>query len=292
MIKHLCAVLTAAAVVFAAAAPRAQSPMQIYASVVDAAGAPVTDLQPGDFEVREGGQVRKLMSATLANEPMRIALLVDTSEEAGEAINHFRNGLAAFVGEIPAPHEIALISIGRQLRVRVQPTADRAKISEGVNNLFPDGGATVLVDAMRESYNRFLRKAENRWPVFVVVTTDGPDNSGTRDDEYERFIRELQAAGATAHMMIVRTRGSGVAGQVGLNLRDYTGGLLEQIAVANALAEQMKALGERVAAHAKEMASHYKVRFVPDGKDPKATIEVHVARAGVQVALSPWRGMK
>jgi predicted RNA binding protein with dsRBD fold (UPF0201 family) len=288
----VCAASVALAVVAAAASLSAQSPMQIYASVLDASGKPVTDLQPADFEVREGGVVRKLITATLADEPMRIALLVDTSAEATEALNHFRAGLTSFVAGMPAKHEIALISIGRQLRVRVQPTLDRAKIADGINNLFPDGGATVLVDALRESHSRFLRKAENRWPVFVVVTTDGPDNSGTRDDEYERFIRELQATGATGHMMIVKTRGSGVAGQIGLNLRDYTGGLLEQIAVSNALGEQMKTFGEKIAAHAAHVATQYKVNFIVDGRDPKASLEVHVARDGVQVNLSPWRGLR
>jgi VWFA-related protein len=285
--------LLAASVLLAAAAPRAQSRVvQLYASVVDAGGRPVVDLQPGDFEVREGGAVRKLTTAALASEPMRIALLVDTSEEAAGALNHIRAGLTSFVAAMAPEHEVVLVSIGRQLRVRVQPTTDRARLREGIDNLFPDGGATVLVDALRESHSRFLRKAEDRWPVFVVLTTDGPDNSGTRDDEYERFIRELQATGATGHMMLVRTRGSGVAGQIGLNLRDYTGGLLEQIAASSALGAQMKILGDKIAAHARQMASQYKVAFVAEGDRPEASIEVHVAREGVQVNLSPWRGMR
>ncbi len=292
------AAVAAIGILVAATGPYAQAPMQIYASVLDSSGKPVTDLQPADFEVREGGEVRKLVQATLANEPMRIALLVDTSQEATDGINHIRAGLTSFLKAMPPQHEIVLISIGRQLRVRVPPTLDRAKLNEGIDNLFTDGGATVLVDALREAHSRFLRKAENRWPVFVVLTTDGPDNSGTRDDEYERFIRELQATGATGHTMIVKTRGSGGGFgngrtvQVGLNLRDYTGGLLEQIAVSNALGEQMKTFGERIAAHAAHVATQYKVNFIVDGRDPKASIEVHVARDGVQVNLSPWRGLR
>jgi predicted RNA binding protein with dsRBD fold (UPF0201 family) len=290
--KQLLRALSVAVLFTFTSAVSAQQTIQIYASILDADGKPVTDLQPADFEVREGGAVRRIVNATLANEPMRVALLVDTSAEAEGALNHFRAGLTSFVAAMPAETEIVLISIGRQLRVRVQPTSDRAKLAEGINNLFSDGGATVLLDALRESHSRFLRKAENRWPVFVVVTTDGPDTSGTRDDEYERFIRELQASGATGHTMILKTRGSGVAGQIGLNLRDYTGGLLEQIAVSNALGEQMKTFGDRIAAHAKQIAVSYKVNFVADGRDPKASIELHVARDGVQVGLSPWRGTR
>jgi Mg-chelatase subunit ChlD len=290
--KHLPFVLGLATALVLGHTPSAQQTVQIYASILDANGKAVTDLQPADFEVREGGVVRKVVNATLANEPMRVALLVDTSAEAESALNHFRAGLTSFVAAMPAETEIVLISIGRQLRVRVQPTSDRARLAQGINNLFTDGGATVLVDALRESHSRFLRKVENRWPVFVIMTTDGPDNSSTRDDEYERFIRELQAAGATGHAMILKTRGSGVAGQIGLNFRDYTGGLLEQIAVSNALGEQMKLFGDRIAAHARQIATTYKVSFVADGRDPKAAIELHVAREGVQVGLSLWRGTR
>ena len=68
-----------------------------------------------------------------------------------------------------------------------------------MEGLFGDGGGNVLLDGLLESWSRYLRNAENRWPVFVTIATDGPDNSGGRDNQFETFIREIQRAAATAH---------------------------------------------------------------------------------------------
>ena len=63
------------------------------------------------------------------------------------------------------------MSTGRQARVRVPPTTDRKKLKDAAGGLFSDGGATILSDTLLEIDDRFMRKAEDRWPVFVIVNT-------------------------------------------------------------------------------------------------------------------------
>ena len=48
-------------------------------TVVDEAGAPIPDLGPSDFIVREDNVSREVLRVGPADEPMQIALLVDTS---------------------------------------------------------------------------------------------------------------------------------------------------------------------------------------------------------------------
>jgi hypothetical protein len=49
----------------------------IYVSVLNNAGAPVTDLAAPDFVIKEGGKDREVVRAGMTSVPLRIALLVD-----------------------------------------------------------------------------------------------------------------------------------------------------------------------------------------------------------------------
>ena len=263
---------------------------RVFVSVLDRSGEPVTTLKPEDFEVREGGQRRATTRATRATEPMRIAVLVDTSDEMRNSINHIRAALRAFIDVVAPEHEIAILSIGRQLRPRIEPTTDRARLREIAAGLFPDGGGAVLLDAMRETWNRFLApdQAEGRWPVFVVVTTDGPDNGATLDHQYGPFIRELQAGAATAHVIVLTSRGGGFAVHVGLNMRDYTGGHYEAIAASTAFPAKLKALGERIMAHHRDVSQGYVIEFVR-GFEHLQPVQVLIDHEGAQIGVATQR---
>jgi Mg-chelatase subunit ChlD len=252
----------------------------------------VTDLQPGDFDVREGGLPRKVIRAGLANDPMRIALIVDSSETVGSAaLNQFRAGLRNFYDALPAETEVALMTIGRQARMRVAPTSDRKKLNDSASGFFADGGGTAALDGVIEGYNRFLRKVEARWPVLVLITTDGPITGSVRDDELERFLRELQTAGIVAHSIVVSTRGSGTPTGVALSVSGSTGGSYEAIAAVTALPDKMKALGEKLAAQFHGASSLYRVEYLSETSGPRG-VEVGIARSGVRLTISDRRGGK
>src|SRR5215475_9511848 len=103
------------------------APRHVYVNVVDRAGTPVTDLQPADFEIVENGMKREILRAALATSPMRIVVLADTGDAAAPALTHLRAALVTLSENIAPEHELALVSTGRQVRVRVAPTTDRKK---------------------------------------------------------------------------------------------------------------------------------------------------------------------
>ena len=67
----------------------------MYVSALDDAGAPVADLGPADFVVREDNVAREVLKVEPADEPMQIAVLVDTSQAARNDISHIRTRAAA-----------------------------------------------------------------------------------------------------------------------------------------------------------------------------------------------------
>jgi von Willebrand factor type A domain len=169
----------AVAVLFAIASMGAGKlqPRRVFVHVVDQRGDPVSGLTASDFQLTEGGVARPVVHAGPAADPMRIALFLDTSDAAAPALMHLRAAAAAFLDALPPEDEVLLVTTGRQARVRVPPTTDRRKLKEATGGLFSDGAGTVLMDGLLEVDDRFFKKADDRWPVFVIFTSDGAESS-------------------------------------------------------------------------------------------------------------------
>ena len=181
---------------------------------------------------------------------LRIVLLVDSSGAVGPHVNQFRAGVSAFLDVIPEDQEIAIISTGGQLRIRVPPTTDRERLRRAVQSFTSDGGGNAFLDTLLEADKRFLRTAPERRPVFVVVTTDSGATSGdVRIDEYNKFMRDFHQRGGRAHGIVLQGRlNVGATTDILMNLTGNTGGFYDSLVVANALADRMKVLAENVAA--------------------------------------------
>ena len=124
-----------------------------------------------------------------------------------------RTGLTAFLEALPPDSEVMVISTGRQVRVRLPPTTDRAKALSIAKGLFSDGGATPLRDALLEIDERFFRKIENRWPVFVIVTGDSAESSAAANEtKFNKWLNDLPARGISAHAFALKYRGGGLPG--------------------------------------------------------------------------------
>jgi hypothetical protein len=274
--------------------PQSSSPAkgtahQLFVSVVDQGGAPVTGLTVSDFEVREGGASRTVTRVGPAGGTMRIALLVGNGFLSGAAINDMRAGLQAFTEALPEQDEILFATIARQFRLRVPPTADRKKLKDSIGLLFLDtGSGTALIDSLLEADDRFLRKAPDRRPVFVIVTTDGPESSGVRIEVLNQRIHELSQRAATEHAIVLShpAEGKGNEPEICMSLTRSTGGHYEAIGTTSSLPDRLKALASLILDAHRQAGSQYQIEFLSEAKTPQA-IEIAVARSGVKVEVSP-----
>jgi len=294
--KAILAMIAAASLASSAARPAQSRPSgksrarQVFVSVSDAGGAPVLDLSPADFEVKEAGVQRPATRATLGADAMRIVMVADTSDGAAAALTHIRAGLLTFLDALPPEHEVMIVSTGRQTRVRVPPTIDRKKLKDAAAGLFSDGGATVLTDTVLEMDDRFLRKADHRWPVFVIVTGDGTEGStGAHEKQFDQWIAAMPARGITAHAVVLKYKGGGTPEIIASHLAQTCGGIYEFINTSNSLTERMKVVADRIVADTKAMATWYTVEFQSDGPE-NGPLEVGVARSGIKLRISHRRG--
>ena len=251
----------------------------MYVSVLDEAGAPVPDLGPTDFVIREDNTAREVLKVVPAAEPMQIALLVDTSQAARDDIAHIRTALPPFVAALTAArNEVALIAIGERPTVFTNYTTDPANLAKGIGRIWamPDSGA-YLLDAIVEVCQGFKKREATR-PVIVSITTEGPELSNLH---YEQVLEPLRASGAALHA-ITLGRPSGSQSDEVRNRNvvldegpKTTGGHREDLLTS-------MALGGRLVQLANELTHQYRVTYArPQSLIPPERVTVAAAKPGL-----------
>ena len=178
--------------------------------------------------------------------PLHVVLIVDSSSAMASMINEFRSGLTAFVDTLPPEAEVAFISTGGQLRVRVPPGTDRARLTKAAGGFAQDGGANSFLDTLLEADKRFMKPATGRRQVFVVLSTDSSTRGELPIDEYNKFMNDFRRRGGRAHAVVIRGNTMGTPSEILGNLTQNTGGTMKVVAVATGLKDTMKELGELI----------------------------------------------
>jgi hypothetical protein len=192
-----------------------------------------------------------LQAQSMTGGPMRIVVIVDSSAAVSPMLTQFRAGLNSFLDALPGNPEIAIVSTGGQLRIRVAPTSDRQKLHAAANRFAADGGPNTILDTLIEADKRFLKSAADQRSVFVILTTDQGANSSTevRMELYQKFLADFMARqGRTYAIVISGGISVGPTSQISVNLAHNTGGLYQIVPSANGLVAMMKTLAERIAA--------------------------------------------
>ncbi len=176
----------------------------VYASVVDRAGAPVHGLGAPDFVVRENGMAREILRVAPASDSIRIALLIDTSQEMRSELIDVRQSLRTFVNEIDRRHEVALVGFGGPPSVLVDYTKDVKRLERGIGRLVArPGTGSYLLSAIIDT-SRTLRKRRDLRRVMVIVTTQGPEFS---EISYQTVLEYVRDSGAPMHSYVLRREG-------------------------------------------------------------------------------------
>ena len=182
--------------------------------------------------------------------PMRIIMLVDSSSAISPMITQFRAALHGFLDQLPdhGDPEIGVVTTGGHLRVRVEPTTDRAKLHGMADGFAADGGGNVFLDTLLEADKRFFKSVPDRRPILVILTTDlVPSLGDQRIEQYNKFMNEFISKGGRAHAIVIGGVNSGYTTLISENLVKNSGGYYESVALANPIPRIMKTVAEYVA---------------------------------------------
>jgi len=253
----------------------------MYVSALTDAGAPVPDLGPADFIVREDAATREVLKVEPATEPMQIALLVDTSQGARDDISHIRTALPAFVKALTTgavTNEVAIIAIGERPTVFTNYTSSEAELKKGIDRIWSvQGSGAYLLDAIVEVCQGFKKRGAQR-PVIVAILSEGPELSNRQHDQ---VLDPLRASGAAFHAITL--------GRPSTNLSDETrnrnivldegprttGGRREELLTSMALGGKLTQLAD-------ELTHQYKLTYArPESLIPPERVTVASAKPGV-----------
>ena len=279
---------SAAAVSLPAALAAQAQPRGLYVSVLDEKGAPVADLGPADFVVREDNVTREVLRVAPATDPIQIALLVDTSQASEDYVRDYRQALPAFIDAVlgspaGASNQVSLIGIGERPTILTEYTSNRDQLMKGVGRVFAQpGSGTYLLDAIIE-VSQGLKRREASRSVIVAVTTEGPELS---DRHYQTVLEPLRASGATLHVVSIgRPLNMNEDRSVALARgTEDTGGRYDNLLVPSALPTRLKDV-------AAEIMGQYLVTYArPDRLIPPEKITVATTRPKLTARGIPVTG--
>ena len=224
----------------------------MYVSVVDQAGAPVPDLGPSDFIIREDGVGREVLNVVPADEPMQVAVLVDTSDTAREQIHYLRDAVPTFVNTLisgGARNQVSIVGFGDRPMILADYTSNRADLKKATDRIWANPmSGPYLLDAILE-VSEGITKRELSRPVIVAIAAEGQELSYRHD---EQVLDRLRKSGAQLYVLMLGTPYSSIRDEarsrdiVISRGPDDSGGRREQILTGLGLGSRLKLLADQL----------------------------------------------
>ena len=249
---------------------------------------PVSGLGVRDFAVREDGIAREVLRVTPATSPMAIALLVDTTQAAANAIPDIRTAVTSFLKSTTGLGPTAIIGYADRPTILTDYTTTEKTLLSGVGRIFalPGSGATLL-DAIRETAQGLAKREEDR-AAIVVVATEHVEFSNLH---YQQVLETLRKSGAQLHVVVMTTTGADILSEEARNRATVldrgpreSGGIRWDVLATSAFDTQLQNL-------AAVLKSQYRVIYArPESLIPPERVEVSSAKSGVEARGAPARG--
>ncbi len=249
----------------------------IYATVTDANGRLVPDLERGDFEVYDNGKKQDLTLFENAVQAISVVVMLDTSGSMTMHLDLLKQAATQFVIRLLPEDKARVGSFSDRNKIKISPsefTNNRDELMRALREDLQFGNPTALWDATDRSMDALTGVDGRR---VVLVFTDGGDN---HSDLSQNDVLSRARAGEFMIYAIglrSRVRGQGVT-QPDKGLRkvaDETGGGYFEL-------ERTDELNSTFSRVAQELHSQYVLGFSPQTLDGKThELEVRVTRPGL-----------
>lgn len=142
--------------------------------VTDRQGRHISGLTANDFTIFEDGKKQEVGFFATAEEPINVALLLDTSRSTSDVIDKIKAAAVNFVSLLNADDRAMIVTFDSRVNVLSSLTSNRIELEKAIRNVeigFRAG--TVMRDAVVEVINRQFAKVNGR--KAIILLTDGKD---------------------------------------------------------------------------------------------------------------------
>ena len=155
-------------------------------TVSDKKGRFVTNLDKGDFEIAEAKKPQSILEFTAESDlPLRIAILIDTSNSIRDRFRFQQEAATEFVNAVirPGQDKGMLVSFDNSAELIQDLTDSTEDLGKAIRGLRP-GGGTALYDAIYFACREKLMmdQPRDKFRRAMVILSDGEDN----DSRYSR----------------------------------------------------------------------------------------------------------
>jgi hypothetical protein len=238
--------------VFASGAS-AQRQLELYATILDANGAPASTVTAEDVKVQENGAELKILKVEPIEWTTKVQILLDNGTGIGSSnLNQLRNGLRGLLEALPPGLEVTLVTTAPQPRFLERATTDRQRQLAAIDRLAPDSTVGRFVESLGEALQRFERDKTDFFGVIVTLGTTAGDNR-VLDRDINQIFERAQKKPTTVHVVMVSTSpgasasGGAVQTEVGMQIAKMTNGRYESIAAVSRIGTLLPEIGAQIA---------------------------------------------
>ena len=260
--------------------------VRVYVAVADKGGAPIKALTAADFTVTEDGQMKQVIAAEPAAEPLSVALVVDRfGQDPTYSILAVRGALENIVKALHAANadtEISVTTIDPAAVLQIPFTMSAVTVTNFIRKLAPGVDQEVLIDGVVSASRSMAGARGPRRAIVGVIAGYKADFGGDNIPVMAEALQQSQAS-----LWILEGRSSFGGGFTSAS-RDVilsrfvpaSGGASLSVAIGNALETQATRL-------AQALASQYVVTYAAPARGASA-LAVSVSIKNAKVMAPTW----
>jgi VWFA-related protein len=169
--------------------------------VSDRHGRYIAGLRAEDFTLWQNGIEQKIEYFGAAEEPLAVAILLDTSASARDVLDEIKDAGRSFIDLLKPADRAMVMTFDREIRVLSQLTHDHESLRRAITTARSQELGTVLREAVFQVVKEHFSKMRGR--KAIILLTDGKDLSSRISPA--DLLYELQEADVLVYPIMFRT---------------------------------------------------------------------------------------
>lgn len=156
--------------------------------VSDREGHYIPDLKKEDFSVFQNGVKQEIEFLETFDEPMNVAVLIDTSGSIEDAAKRIKSAAKDFVGLLNSQDKCLIATFDNQVKILNSFTSDKSTLEKSLDQIKSSMlGGTLMYNAVRQVTQKSFNELSGR--KAIILLTDGKDfgSSVTKDELLAEF---------------------------------------------------------------------------------------------------------